>query len=126
VDEARLDVSMTEVILYEVDRLACVEKMRRHGITHRVYVPPIGREIRECGIAGEERLYPALRELSLSADEESRVVVGSGREVAFENRHERPEEWLLSRVAVLHPPDPDGAALEGRRPLAAVRKPRRL
>jgi hypothetical protein len=25
VDEARLDVSMTKVILYEVDRLACVE-----------------------------------------------------------------------------------------------------
>ena len=52
VDEARLDVSMTEVILYEVDRLACVEKVRRHGMPHRVYVSPVGREIRECGIAG--------------------------------------------------------------------------
>ena len=29
VDEARLDVSMTKVILYEVDRLTCVETSRR-------------------------------------------------------------------------------------------------
>ena len=32
---------MTKVILYEVDRLACVEKMRRHRVTHRVYVPAV-------------------------------------------------------------------------------------
>jgi hypothetical protein len=112
VDEARLDVSMTEVILYEVDRLACVEKMGRHGMPHRMDVPAVGREIRECGVAGEEGLDPPLREPSLSADEESRDVVGSGPQVAFENRHERSEKRLLSRVAVLHPPDPNGAALE--------------
>ena len=109
VDEARLDVSMTKVILYEVDRLAGVEKMRRHRVTHRVYVPAVGREIGEGGVAGEECLYPALREPSLSADEESRVVVRSGPEVALENPHERPEQRLLPGVTVLHPPDADGA-----------------
>jgi hypothetical protein len=84
VNEARLDVSMAEVVLYEVDRLAGVEKMGRHRMTQP----------------------------SLSADEKSRVVVGSGPEVALENRHERPEQLLLSRVTVLHPPDPDRAPLE--------------
>jgi hypothetical protein len=42
VDEARLDVSMAKVILYEVDRLGCVEKMRRHRVTHRVHVLRLG------------------------------------------------------------------------------------
>jgi hypothetical protein len=42
VEEARLDLSMTKVILYEVDRLGCVEKMRRHRVTHRVHVLRLG------------------------------------------------------------------------------------
>src|SRR5215475_3002021 len=61
IDEARLDVSMTEVILYEVDRLTCIQKMCRHRVTHRVYVPAVGREIGEGGVPGEECLYPASR-----------------------------------------------------------------
>ena len=58
------------------------------------------------------RNEPALREPSLFADEESRVVVRSGAEVALEKRHECPEQRLLSRVSILHPPDPDRASLE--------------
>src|SRR5439155_19900555 len=112
IDGARLDVSMTEVILYEVDRLACVEKVCGHRVSHAVHVPPIEREISERRVAGEECLNPTLREPALSADEESRVVVRSGPEVALENRHERPEQRILSRVTVFHPPDPDGAPLE--------------
>ena len=48
VDEARLDGAVTEVILDDVDRLACVEEVGRHRVTHRVYVPAVGREISEA------------------------------------------------------------------------------
>jgi hypothetical protein len=70
---------MAEVILDDVDRLARVEKMRRHRMTHRVYVPAVRREICEGGVAGEECLYPGLREPSLSAGELSPVVAIQGR-----------------------------------------------
>jgi len=70
--------SMTKVVLNEVDRLA-FEKVRGHRVSHAVHVPSIEREIGERRVAGEECLYPALREPALSADEESRVVVGSGQ-----------------------------------------------
>jgi len=77
-----------------------------------MHVPPIRREVGGGGVAGEECLDPALREPALSADEESRVVVRSGPEVALENRYERPEQRLLSRITVLHPPDPYRVPLE--------------
>ena len=59
--------AVAEVILDEVDRLACVEKMRRHRMTHRVYVPKIGRKLGENDVAGEQSLHPALGEPSLTA-----------------------------------------------------------
>jgi hypothetical protein len=79
---------MTKVILYEVDRLACVEKMRGHRVSHAVHGPSIGREICQRGVAGEEGLYPALAQAPLATDEERRIVIGPGPEVALEKRYQ--------------------------------------
>jgi hypothetical protein len=81
-------------------------------MSHAVHVPSIEREIGECGVAGEEALYPALAQAPLATDEERRIVIGPSTEVAAENRHETPKQRLLSRITFFHPPDPDGAALE--------------
>jgi hypothetical protein len=112
VDEARLDVSMTKVILYEVDRLAGVEKVGCAAVPETMHVPPIRREIAEGGVAREDGLDPTLAQAPLATDEERRIVIGPSAEVAPDNRPETPKERLLPGVAVLHSPDPDRPALE--------------
>jgi hypothetical protein len=47
VDEARLDVAMTKVILYEVDRLACVEIAETRGLFYEEKTMPPAEGV--CG-----------------------------------------------------------------------------
>src|SRR5712692_1280278 len=75
-------------------------------------VPPIRREVGERGVAGEERLDPALGESSLPADEQSRVVVGPRPKVALQDRDELPKQGFLAAVSTLDPPDANPSPLQ--------------
>jgi hypothetical protein len=67
---------MTKVILYEVDRLAGVEKVGRAAVPETMHVPPIRREVGGGRVAGKEGLDPALAQAPLATDEERRIVIG--------------------------------------------------